>query len=60
MNIKEINNLKGANKLGPSLKRRKETVGKKGPPHTICIKLQIQGNTGLISMSFLHDKELLH
>jgi len=52
MNIKEINNLEGANKLGPSLKRRKETEGeKKDQPHTICIKLQIQGNTLTFSVS---------
>lgn len=51
VNIKEINNLQGANKLGPSLKKRKKETEGEGEQkiqlQTICIKFWVQGNAWL-------------
>lgn len=61
MNIKEINNLEGANKLGPSLKRRKETEGKKGSAsHHLHKNSKSKVILASLSLSLPHDKELLH
>jgi len=60
MNIKEINNLEGANKLGPSLKRRKETEGEKRislTPFALNSKSKVILS---LSLSLAHGKELLH
>lgn len=61
MSIKEINNLEGANKLGPSLKRRKETEGKKRISLTpFALNSKSKVILASLSLSLAHDKELLH
>lgn len=58
VNIKEMNNLVGANKLGPSLKKKGERE-KRRKTDAACVKLHDQGNVGSLTSS-LPCKELQH